>query len=359
MAFFGIGSQPDDADVHVAEFHINVWCLPAVGRRRLFVEVGIMVAVRTDQIVNELRVALPCSASECKDIGGTLLEEKFARLLFGRDVQQIKDRVIFFDSGSQRRPLRVIATHSCECIAELSGDGFSVWKIGLTSALPTRPVDTSEYAYLRLMFQAREFRSAWRWHRSLLGPAAATVDLRVADLRGRGPSDAWNQLRFLQVDKVMAFVVIPNHLAVRETHGRHYTRGLETEQWGKYLRRRMSLRRSVSYAIHQWRSQGAVSTNSPFHLYAALEPDRALGLRRMACLFIAVLLASFVAKQVDLISAISALESTFLSNWTVVASLGASGFVAWLLSKIAIGRQALGAVRRVLDMLDNVVYKSR
>ncbi len=273
MGFFAVlKNDKDDPALEISECHLNLWVLTGLlGRPRFLLDIGLHVK-SGETPVREFQIAIPAGAERYgfEDLGGRLLSQQTAQLIFGKPVKYPTAEVIDYGKGS----LSISRVPSANVVLdeERSGADFTLFKIRTADPLPS-----NSEAYLRIRFSLSRVGRIWRWKRFLLTRYGALMDIRFCDLR-----EAWNvkdgdSLRnlILPIKSLNFFVVVSSFLnLVATSPALHYTRILEGKPWEGYLGRKVSLWGNKKLSIYQWRNEAkAVDPDEPMRVYLQLGSD--------------------------------------------------------------------------------------
>ncbi|MET8363203.1 hypothetical protein AB0J68_02135 [Micromonospora sp. NPDC049580] len=343
MGFFAVVRHPRPPAFEVCKLDINLWCLPGLFRRSLFLcDIGLKVRPSSSAL-DSFRIAVPFGTAEGEltDVIPRMLNRTAdLNLVFGNTAVSVAtdgngERV--YDDGDGPMILMSLDTRKCVRDSKISTAEFSLWEI-----FPARAIEAEEEVYLRFRLPVRNPGRMWTWHRLGHRRAGALLDMRVNELRETVAVSSdldWSHL-VVDVQHVNCLAVVPASLqSYQQAPEMHYTRILEGLVWEPYLDRAINLFSKSKVLVYFWRSKGVVSRDNEFRSFAAFSRARGGSVMRTAmtaALFVSVLL---FLTQDPVTFERSYLFRAFSGTWTAMRShlllLGGGAGTLLIASKFA------------------------
>jgi hypothetical protein len=264
MGFFAVLSEAGAHDFAAAKLDINLWCLPGLFSRLVFVcDVGLKLTPTTTPLSNfSLAIPFGTNQNDLEDLSVRLENTRTAGLVFGEPTSLHNvGQTVVLSYGSERLLLGRVELDKCHLEKGQSSENFSLWRIQLATEIPP-----NQSAYVRLRLPVRRLGRIWNWIPSRFVKRGAVVDVRVADLREsvaiRGGHDYATKI--VKIDQLNVFIIVPARLQTHR-HSPHlrYARVLEGQVWEHYLGRATDMRRSGKFIVNFWREK-AVDSNHEF-----------------------------------------------------------------------------------------------
>jgi hypothetical protein len=376
VSFFAVLDSAPAGDVNatsfaVEEFHINLWCMDALGfrRRKFVVDVGIRIKADTKPVTS-ISLALPFGTDSVEDLQEKVLTRETASLIFDTDVVSTgNDEITIAD-----QPLKIMGLKRDFKKQDTYSSGeFSVWDLPLISA-----IQPGKTAYVRVRFPILNTGRVWQWQRRHLVSTGATLDLRISDQRSTQMVTGGHELasRIRPLGKVAAFVMVPSWL-----HGRtvnpapSYIRLLEANVWKSYLGRKPEWRRRNRLVVYYWKNERKadpsslgsmipvpVTKDDPMRVFgdfiAGPSPSRIPTIIATSLLVAVALGAAFVLPvQPWLINLGQFLTHIFIEYLNLIIGTGVVGLLAWAISTIKTIREWLRRGKVMLLKVETRFYK--
>lgn len=299
MGYFAISKRESRASFSIKACHLNFWILPRTWfRHGYYFDVGLRI-VAEDELWR-IRVAFPFDAvvGDIADLSSAVLNPETSELIFGRPVTVENDHIKYSASGLKSaqdqiddRVVSVSASNSSPDAETADDINFSVWTIEFSA-----PLSAQEPSYVRFRMFVRNPERLWSYKGWGYAKRGYIADIRIADARESVMLDIGKLevAHLVPIESLYAFLVAPSLLVPQHfSPPLHYSRLLEPSAWAKYLegilkpswisklrygfakacgnttsRAPLSYQDSSKFSIHQWRCTQAISTDTPFRIYA-------------------------------------------------------------------------------------------
>eukprot|EP01093_Parvamoeba_rugata_P006000 TRINITY_DN1913_c0_g2_i4.p1 TRINITY_DN1913_c0_g2~~TRINITY_DN1913_c0_g2_i4.p1 ORF type:complete len:343 (+),score=8.07 TRINITY_DN1913_c0_g2_i4:299-1327(+) len=340
MALVGVYASTVSLDYYpnfeVETLHFNLWIIPQKFRHVIFrrhtgrslvslfiprffrnyIDIGLRIKVVPGGELSHIEMHLPAVNEKedlsFHDLSEVVLNDRINDLLFGRKVNvDVDNGVIEYSRDGVKIIDKVIGVSN---IVNLKNNG----RYRIDFEKPLQASFDKEFYYVRFRYECRnsdEILNEKGWGFAKLG---FVVDLRLNDIRETVEFNEINQSHNMKdVKEFNAFIIHPtNFMRSAQSPSVHYSRILEPNAWRPYLESCKPYSDARKYVINQWKTQGVVTSSSPYRMFAQLQNE--FGLHVFIMYFLGGVFVSLLPKLFSVLSWLAGLSE---SVWRYICQL--------------------------------------